>query len=79
MITLEGKQEGASYFIYAIRSYILGNYDEAKIYGRKTIVSGPKYDNILDCFVYDLSTLLLIILGEFELMKALKEPTKFAN
>ena len=79
MITLEGKHEGVSNFIYAIRSYILGNYDEAKKYARKTIVSGTKYENIVDCFVCDLSTLLLIILGEFELMKALTELTKLAN
>ena len=79
MIPLQGKPKRASNFIYAIRSYILGNYDDAKKYARKTMDSRPKYDNILDGFGCDISTLLLIILGEFGPKKALKELIKLAN
>ena len=76
---MERKYEGASYFIYAIRSFILENNDEAKNYARKAIYVGSNYKNILNYFVCDLSTLLLIILGEFNPERALKEVIKIAN
>ena len=79
MVSMEGKYEGASNFIFSIRSYILGNLDEAKNYARKAIYIASNYKTILNCFICDLSTLVLIILGEFELKNALEKVIKLAN
>ena len=78
MITLEGQNEGASYFIYAIRSYCLKKYDDAIKYATNAI-DVSTYDNTLNCFIRDLSTLLLVIFGEFEIEKSLKKLVKLAN
>ena len=77
MITMEGEKEGASNFIYAIRSYSPKKNDEAKEYTRNAINLSTN-DSALNCFIRDLSTLLLVIIGEFELEEALKKLVNLA-
>ena len=78
MITMEGQNEGASNFIYAIRSYCHKNYDDAIKYATKAL-DVSTYDNTLNCFIRDLSTLVLVIFGKFEIEKSLKKLVKLAN
>ena len=49
MIPMEGQNEGASYFIYAIRSYNLKKYDDAIKYATKAL-DVSTYDNTLNSF-----------------------------
>ena len=79
MIKMEEKYEAASNFIYAIRSYILKNYDDAKNYAKDAILAGSKINGNLNCFINALSSLLLIILREFEVNTALKKLVELAN
>ena len=79
MIKMEEKYEAASNFIYAIRSYILKKYDDAKNYAKDAIFAGSKSDGNLNCFVNALSTLLLIILRKFGVNTALKKLVELAN
>ena len=79
MIKMEGKFEAASKFIYAIRSYILNKYDEAKIYAKAAICAGSKFNDNLNGFVNALSTLIVIILSEFEINTSLKKLVELAN
>ena len=76
---MEEKYEAASNFIYAIRSYILKNYDDAKNYAKDAILAGSKINGNLNCFINALSSLLLIILREFEVNTALKKLVELAN
>ena len=78
MITMEGQNEGASNFIYAIRSYCHKKYDDAKKYATNAIYASTN-DDTLNCFIHDLATLLLVILGEFGIQKSLEKLVKLAN
>ena len=79
MITMNGINEGASNFVYAIKSYTSRNFVNAKMYAERAVLVSSTYDDILNCFIINLSTLLLIILDEFELKEAIQKLVKIAE
>ena len=76
MITMDGIYEEAGNFIYAIKSYTLRKFVDAKIYAKSAILVASAYEDSLNCFVINLSTLLLIILNDFALEETIKNLLK---
>ena len=78
MIIIKGKFEAVSKFIYAIKFYTIKKFWEAKNYAANALSAASGFDDKLNCFIKDLSKLLLLIISEIKVEEALKELVKLA-